>query len=78
MGLMDEIQQEQYAQRAPKCTVGKALLECDQEERADLIAALDDERYTGAAISRALTKLGYKVKAEALTRHRRGVCACAR
>lgn len=57
-----------------KCSFGEVLLQETAENRETLLNALG--KYPGTAIAAALKKTGRDVKANAINRHRRGVCSC--
>jgi hypothetical protein len=61
-----------------QCKVFKLLGELDKADRAVLESALADPSIRGAAIGRALTKLGHEVKGDRIQHHRRGGCECPR
>jgi len=68
--------------RGTKCSVGEVLALLDPESAAAFLAKLDDESYDSERICRVLKKAGIvtdrgvAVGANAVRRHRRGVCAC--
>jgi hypothetical protein len=60
----------------PGCPV--ARLDLDAEDRKALAAAVLDPRVSGRQIHEALRKSGYTVGAEAVAKHKKGRCDCAR
>jgi hypothetical protein len=63
----------------PKCSVGKLLKKLPPEDAAALeavIARIDGDEVTAAAVSRVLAANGHKVSDYMLGHHRKGYCSC--
>ena len=60
----------------PRCTVGAILDKLDDDDRAALTAALDDDEVQGSGLARLLSSRGHKVNGNTIQRHRRGDCSC--
>lgn len=77
--ILDAIAVEQAAfRKGPTCSAGMLLDALPAAERDDVNAALLDNGIPYTVLSRALGKVGHKVGAETLRRHRKGDCACAK
>ena len=77
MSLLDTLADPQYApRRGPECTVSIAISEMDDDTLAKFTAAMDNPSAAGTLIAEALRDLGFKVRADAVQRHRRGACRC--
>ena len=74
MGLKDALVANVGTKKGPVCSVCIAISVMDEEDRADLMLALDDPVYTSMGISRALRAEGYDVSGQTLQRHRRRDC----
>lgn len=73
--LLASIEAETAAIRVGgKCSFGEVLLRETAANREVLLNAMG--KYPGTAIASALKKTGRDVKANAINRHRRGVCSC--
>lgn len=79
MSLFDEFKAESKP-RQYKCIVNSIFESLDENESADLQAALDDPSITNSAIARVLAARGFPVTPEGkqIARHRKGDCVCAR
>ena len=78
MGLMDKIAAEQERIKPNRCGVSRAmqqLKKADQEQLRDALANYD---YAHTVIASVLTAEGYKTTPDAVGRHRKGTCGCAR
>jgi alpha-glucuronidase len=53
----------------------QAIPTLDKADREGLLASLSDPAMTAAGISRALRAEGYTIKANTVSRHRRGECS---
>lgn len=62
----------------PRCSVAVMADRLDDADAADLAAAIADPTVTASAIWRALAMRGHHLGADAIRRHRNGVCACGR
>lgn len=60
------------------CKVGRTILELDLDDRAILILALEDERWTSRALSHALKTRGVSLAVDTLKAHRNNTCRCSR
>lgn len=78
MGLLDDISSEQRLIHPRRCSVVVILESMDESDAADLTSAMADPGISHVAIVRALDKRGFHLDDQALSRHRRNVCACAR
>lgn len=79
MGLGEEIRAAQSERRGgPKCGVARTLESLSDEDRADLIAAMDDPDVMHSTIARVLDGRGFALRDQTVQRHRNGKCACAR
>lgn len=77
MGLMDEFKNEQFGPPI-KCSVHKVCVELGGEEGAELRQAVDEGLIPAMAIARVLARRGIRLTAEAMGRHRRKECGCAK
>ena len=76
MGNLAAVLSEQAASRGPmKCTVGLLLRDLDDLDAKALRNALNSG-LEGSKISFALSHEGHRVAAQAIQRHRRGLCNC--
>lgn len=81
MGLLDDLKNPTLygGQQGPRCTVCITLETMPAEERDALNDALGDKRIQHAALARILAKWGYNnLRADAISRHRKGECRGAR
>jgi hypothetical protein len=62
----------------PKCPIVRIFDVLDPKDAAVLTAALADRDVTHAAIANVLTSNGHRIVQDAVGRHRRGACSCAR
>lgn len=76
MSLKDALQTERASgiYRGPSCAVCVLTSELPKDESAALAAALAEATMTHAAISRALRAEGYAIRANTVSRHRKGEC----
>lgn len=74
MKFAEALQQETHTQ-GPPCSVATVLDQLDAEDRAALLAALDNGTPL-TAIARALNAVGYRITAHTIGRHRKGDCRC--
>jgi hypothetical protein len=75
--LMGEIRKA-AAVNGPRCSVAVMAGTLDTADADDFAAALADPTITASAIYRALAMRGHHLGADAIRRHRTGVCACGR
>lgn len=61
--------------RPPRCTVAKIAAALDPADQKALTEALGSE-LEASKITAALKAMGHDLGAAAVSRHRRGVCAC--
>jgi len=67
--FVDEVKAEE---KGPGGTCSVALLVSGEVEMGyELVAVFDDPTWSSAAITRALNKRGYEIKADSIGRHRR-------
>ena len=67
--------------RGPPCRLSPSALEASglsDEQRSKLSAAMESWLIQGTRIAAVVTEWGYRVPAETVNRHRRGVCQCGR
>lgn len=76
MSLRAALDDQAGAPRRAACTVSLLLDELSADDRAALIAAMDDVRLSGAAIARALATIGHQMRSHNIQRHRRKECSC--
>jgi len=74
MSLADALEREAVTSKGPRCAMCQLVDELPEADRAVLVTALADHRYTGAAITRALRAEGHQIAAPTVTRHRKGDC----
>lgn len=73
MGILDEawaLEAERPAHLV-RCPIAKILAEMGDEDRDELIAALDDPAIKSKTIAAVLNARGYRIGAEGVARHRR-------
>lgn len=70
--LLNEIKSEQVVRGGIRPAIIVAIEKLGDQDRADLLDALEDKTYSAASISRALVKRGFKVSASAINAYRRG------
>lgn len=75
MGILDEARNESII-KGPPCTVGLALEQMTEQDKADFLDACADFSIAGTTICRVLARHGYTVRPEALRRHRKKECRC--
>jgi hypothetical protein len=64
------------SQPARPCAVGRVLEAATDEDRAALVAALDDPAISTATIFRALRDEGHRASYPVVRVHRTGECCC--
>jgi hypothetical protein len=75
--LLDTLADPQYVpKRGPSCTVHLAMQDMDKDTLNKFTTAMANTSAAGTLIAEALQDLGYKVRADAIQRHRRGACRC--
>ena len=74
MGLLDEIQQLNEPTKC--CIVGNLIDALDDDDRKELLAAIDDPNIQSSKIVIALKRRGYKMSDKSMWKHRRKECAC--
>jgi hypothetical protein len=75
MRLLDRIKSAS-APKAPRCSIGAALLSLGKQDSADLKSALEDHTIFGTTIEEVLKSEGIKVGQGAVNRHRKHKCNC--
>lgn len=76
MGLLDSLEPKR---RITPCRIRTVLNELDEKDREKLTAALaNDMAWPHYTLSKNLRLLGVSVSADAITRHRAGVCSCSK
>lgn len=73
MTIHDDIRSEQQP-KGERCSVGMFLAR--SADAAEWVAAMADDAFQSASISRAMAKHGGDVKQPAISRHRRRACNC--
>lgn len=74
MGILDNLEPPK---RKTPCRIRTLLSEFDEADAAKLLTALADlETWPAYTLSKALSSLGVTVSADAISRHRTGVCSC--
>jgi hypothetical protein len=81
MSLSEEIEEESASfHRGPECSV-RVLLETlppkDAQELVEVMAR-PTSQIMHSAIAKVLARRNHRVPPDAISRHRRGVCGCAR
>ena len=76
MSLADRLAEPPEVHKGPLCSVRSAIAACSGEDAAALEVALGDSRWTHISIARALHAEGFRVSSSAISRHRKGECAC--
>jgi len=75
--LLDTLSDPQYVpKRGPACTVHLTMKQMDKATLDKFTAAMANSSAAGTLIAEALQELGFKVRADAIQRHRRGACRC--
>lgn len=72
--LFDDIKKEQ-GQKGNRSRIAEILSALPDDERKDLIKALDDHGIPASNISKALAKRGHKLAINVISRYRRGELA---
>lgn len=62
--------------RSSKCGFRNWLVLQSEADQAAINAALDDKRWSSAALLNILASAGLPIKENSLRRHRLGVCSC--
>lgn len=78
-GLLEDIRAESTIVNN-RCIIHRVAEKLDEKDRADLMAALEDDSINARAIARALIKRGFDLNpnGERVRIHRRRQCGCAR
>lgn len=66
----------QTERQGPKCITGQVLSKLSDDERREVIEALQNPDIPGSAITRALKVWGHDIGASSIYRHRRKECSC--
>lgn len=77
MTLADDLRAAAGEPKGPPCSTRLLLGRLSIEDRAALMAALEDPMVTTAIIARVLRARGHDTSAHNLQRHRRGDCKCS-
>jgi hypothetical protein len=78
VSFIDEARGESAFKPRVPCTLGRALGQLSEKQRADVQEALDDPECTAAAISRVLLRRHQvTVSQGSVQRHRKAECRCA-
>jgi hypothetical protein len=74
LGILDDLEPPR---RQTPCRIRTVLGELDEADCHKLTQALsDNESWPAYTLYKSLNKLGVKISADAITRHRTGVCSC--
>jgi hypothetical protein len=74
LAILDDLEPPR---RQTPCRIRTVLRELDEADGKKLTQALDDkESWPAYTLYKSLYKLGVKISADAITRHRTGVCSC--
>lgn len=73
MGKFDDLQ---LPEKEIKCSFAKLMAALDDQDKAILQNALDDNRWTNRLLYEELQKRGFKCSRETLTAHRQARCKC--
>lgn len=74
MSLAKALDTHKVSLKGPKCSVCTVIAVLSKDDAAALDAALSDQSFTGAAISRALKDEGHNISGAAVMRHRKREC----
>jgi cell division inhibitor SulA len=75
VGLADSLAKaKETSRKGSMCFVCKLLPELNDEDHAELVAALQDVTVYSTVIGKALRLEGHKVADDTIQRHRRGGC----
>lgn len=61
-----------------ECSVAWIASQLDEQDRADLEAAIANPSAALEAISKALSQMGYHIAAQTIGRHAHGSCLCGK
>ena len=70
--LLNEIKEHQTKASGRIPMIVHVIESLNEQDRNDLLEALDDTSFSAAGIARALTNRGYKINASAINSYRRG------
>lgn len=73
MGILDEVRALEAERPAHlvRCPVAQILAVLDDQERAELLEALEDTGIRGGNLAKVLEARGHRITGEAIARHRR-------
>jgi hypothetical protein len=74
VSLADVLAANKHTFKGPRCALCNVLDTLPKDDRAALVAAVEDATFTGAAISRALKSEGHNISGPMVIRHRKGDC----
>lgn len=74
MSLAKRIAEYEKPKIGGVCSTCTVISEANDEDKAALLAAMDDPRISNAGLSRILREEGYEIGDSALRRHRKGEC----
>jgi hypothetical protein len=74
VNLSDALKTELGTNHGPRCSTCILMESLTKEDAAALQAAFDNDKFTGAAIVRALRSQGHAASPANIIRHRRGDC----
>jgi len=78
-GLLEEIDRENSkGPNRVKCSVWLVLSELSEQDKDDLVAALDNPNIKATVIATVLTNRGYVISDFSVRRHKLKRCACGR
>lgn len=76
MSLADALNAHPPQHRYNRCPINNILKQLEDTDQQLLTRALHDTGRTGRSIADALNSIGHQISADAVQRHRRGVCTC--
>lgn len=77
MSLKDALEANKNVHKGPRCTLCILIDKLDKKDSDVLVAALSDDTFTHAAISRALQSEGHRITPNTIQRHRTRGCVSA-
>jgi hypothetical protein len=79
MGILDDLDTMTAASRKPQCRVYRYLIALKPADRADWEQALANKaKYPHSTVAQVMQRKDPRMTAEAIGRHRRGLCSCER
>jgi methionine salvage enolase-phosphatase E1 len=75
LSLLSDIEAA-VVKRGPVCTVSLVRDSLPPGEQAEYDDAIRNPRFAATTVAKVLRNHGHEINAEAIQRHRRGVCRC--